>query len=97
MLTLLSQKAVETKKSDTQSTTAGKVLIPHAAWSCGMPDGIPIPESGIKVFDAEMKLSQLYDLGKTQYGQRQVLVVEGGTLKGPKLNNHPLFWGGDAA
>ncbi len=42
------------------------VLIPHSSWACSMPDGIPSPESGAKVFEAEMKLDRIYDLGTTQ-------------------------------
>jgi hypothetical protein len=59
---------------------AGVVIVPHASWSCGLPAGIPIPESGTLVFQAEMKLERVDDLGRTQYGRRQVAVVQEGTL-----------------
>jgi hypothetical protein len=64
---------------------AGKILVPHKSWPCGMPEGIPAPERGIPVFEANMKLDQIYDLGKTQYGQRTVFVIEGGTVSGEKI------------
>ncbi|HYV37581.1 MAG TPA: DUF3237 family protein [Gemmataceae bacterium] len=60
-----------------------------------MPEGIPSPESGVKIFEAEMQLDQIYDLGKTQYGQRQVLIVKSGTVKGEKLNGTVLPGGLD--
>ena len=61
------------------------VIIPHESWSCGLPDGIPRPERGTLVFEAEMKLDRVADLGRTQYGRRQVAVVQGGTLTGARL------------
>ena len=27
--------------------TAEKLVVPHGEWDCGMPDGIPNPESGV--------------------------------------------------
>ena len=60
-----------------QNTTArSAVLIPHDSWTCGMADGIPSPESGTLVFEAEMKFERVLDVGKTQYGNRQVVVVQ---------------------
>src|SRR5947207_1183118 len=56
---------------------AEKVLIPHKSWTCGMPEGIVKPENGTLVFEAEMKLDQIYNVGKTPFGQRRVLVVQG--------------------
>ena len=29
-----------------RGNSSAKVLIPHESWNCGMPDGIPAPESG---------------------------------------------------
>jgi len=65
---------------------SAKVLVPDRSWDCGMAEGIPSPESGSLVFEAEMKLNQVYDVGKTQYGNRRVAVVQGGTLSGTKLS-----------
>jgi hypothetical protein len=64
---------------------AGKILIPHKSWPCGMPEGIPVPEQGVLVFEANMKLDQVYEVGKTPYGQREVIVVQGGTVSGEKF------------
>ena len=69
-----------------QATAAGAdLIVPHESWSCALPDGIPRPESGSLVFEAEIKLDRLADIGQTQYGRRQVAVVQGGTLTGPRL------------
>jgi hypothetical protein len=61
------------------------LIVPHESWSCGLPDGIPRPEGGTLVFEAEMKLDRVADIGRTQYGRRQVAVVQGGTLTGQRL------------
>jgi hypothetical protein len=61
------------------------LIVPHESWSCGLPAGIPRPESGALVFEAEMRLDRVADIGRTQYGRRQVAVVQGGTLSGPRL------------
>jgi len=66
-------------------TGAGKILIPHKSWPCGMPEGIPVPERGVPVLEANMKLDQVYEVGKTPYGQRTVFVVQGGTVSGEKI------------
>ena len=70
-----------------QAPTAdtNSVLVPHESWSCGLPAGIPSPESGTLVFQAAMKLDRVADIGRTPYGRRQVAVTQEGTLTGPRL------------
>jgi len=51
-----------------------------------MADGIPNPESGTLVFEAEVKFDRVLDVGKTQYGNRQVIVTQEGAVTGPKLS-----------
>lgn len=80
---------------DAADASAEKVLVPHTNWDCGMPEGIPKPEGGALVFEADMKLDQVYDLGRTPYGERQVLVVQGGALSGGKLEGTVLTGGLD--
>ena len=63
-----------------------KVLIPHQSWNCGMAEGIPAPESGTVVFEAQMQIEKIYDVGKTPYGNRQVAVIKDGVLSGAKLS-----------
>jgi hypothetical protein len=65
---------------------SAKVLIPHESWTCGMAEGIPSPESGTVVFEAEIKFDRILDVGKTPYGNRNVVVVQEGAVTGPKLS-----------
>jgi hypothetical protein len=69
-----------------QASSAQRVIVPHESWTCGLPGGIPSPESGTLVFSADMPLERLADVGKTQYGRRQVAVAREGTLTGSKLS-----------
>lgn len=64
---------------------APKVLIPHASWDCGMKDGIPNPESGVLIFETQLKLDLVANVGKTQYGNRRVAVALEGAITGSKL------------
>ena len=66
--------------------SANKALIPHAAWNCQMADGIPFPEAGKLVFEIDMKIDQAYDVGTTPFGKRDAYVIQGGTVKGEKID-----------
>jgi hypothetical protein len=72
-----------------------KILVPHTSWPCGMPEGIPVPESGVPVFEASMKLDQAYEVGKTPYGQRTAVVIQGGTVSGEKISGSVMPGGLD--
>jgi hypothetical protein len=74
---------------------ADRILIPHKSWSCGMAEGIPVPERGVPVFEANLKLDQAYDVGRTPYGQRTVFVVQGGTVSGKKIHGSVMPGGLD--
>ena len=74
---------------------ARKILISHKSWPCGMAEGIPVPEHGVFVFEANMKLDQVYEVGKTPYGQREVFVVQGGTVSGEKFTGSVMPGGLD--
>jgi hypothetical protein len=67
------------------ASSGADLIVPHESWSCGLPDGIPKPEAGTLLFEAEMKLDRVADIGRTQYGRRQVAVGQGGTLTGQRL------------
>jgi len=71
-----------------------KVLVPNKAWLCGMPEGIPVPERGVPVFEATMKLVS-YDVGNTPYGLRKVYVLQEGTVTGEKINGLVMSGGLD--
>ena len=62
------------------------IIVPHESWACGLPGGIPSPESGTLLFTAEMSLDRVADIGRTQYGRRQVAVAGAGTFTGAKLS-----------
>jgi hypothetical protein len=66
--------------------TANKALIPHAAWNCQMADGIPSPDAGKLVFEIDMKIDQAYDVGTTPFGKRDAYVIQGGTVKGARID-----------
>lgn len=67
------------------TATAGKTLMPHAAWNCGMAEGIPEPESGTLLLEAEIALDNVHDVGRTPFGQRTVAVTQEGTMKGSRI------------
>lgn len=69
-----------------------QTLIPHASWSCGMPEGIPSLVDAPLVFAAEATLGAVYDVGQTQYGRRQVATGLAGKAEGPRI--HASLWGG---
>jgi hypothetical protein len=78
-----------------QPGAAPPVILPHESWSCGMPAGIPAPETGTLVFSAEMPLERVADIGRTQYGRRQVTVAQQGTVTGAKLSGTVMSGGLD--
>lgn len=72
--------------SAASAQTPRPTLIPHASWDCGMPQGIPRPESGRLAFELEIPLERAVQVGQTQYGMRRVAVGLDGSVKGPKLS-----------
>lgn len=69
-----------------QGTSSEVLLLPHESWTCGMPEGIPTPESGTLLFEAAMDLESFHDVGRTPYGSRRVAVVREGVLRGDRLS-----------
>lgn len=62
-----------------------QTLIPDASWDCGMPAGIPGPATGELAFEIDFTVSEVRDIGQTQFGHRTQIDVSGGTISGPKL------------
>lgn len=60
-----------------------------------MADGIPPPESGVLVLEAEVPLEAVYNVGRTPYGLRQAAVTQAGTAKGPRIQAAVLAGGLD--
>jgi hypothetical protein len=75
--------------------SAGKILVPHKSWPCGMAEGIPVPEGGVPLFEASMKLDHVYEVGRTPYGLRTVFVIQGGTISGEKITGSVMPGGLD--
>jgi hypothetical protein len=82
-------------KGTDAKATADKLLIPDKSWKCYMEAGIPKPESGTLLLEAEMKLDNVYDVGKTPFGKREVAVTQTGTMNGPKIQASILAGGLD--
>jgi hypothetical protein len=85
----------ETVQGSATRADADKTLIPHEDWTCLMPEGIPRPEDGTLVFEVEVTLDQIYDVGRTPYGQRHALVTQGGTVRGNRITASVLSLGLD--
>ena len=69
----------------TGAQVVGRAIIPHPAWDCGMPHGIPAPEAGHLIFEITIPLERAVELGRTQYGSRRVAVGLEGSVAGPRL------------
>jgi len=65
---------------------AARTMVPHPAWDCGLPSGIPSPEAGRPVFEVRVDLDRTADIGQTPFGHRRVAVGKAGTVEGPKLS-----------
>ncbi|XXX75620.1 DUF3237 domain-containing protein [Sorangium sp. So ce134] len=70
-------------------------IVPDPSWTCGMPDGIPLPTRGELVFRATLELGETHDVGTTQFGHRRLLDVKGGTLAGDEIQATFLTGGMD--
>ena len=70
----------------TATTAAPRLLVPHESWTCGLAGGIPSPETGILLFTVVMPLERVADIGRTQYGRRQVAVTQQGTVTGARVS-----------
>jgi hypothetical protein len=72
-------------QADSAIATDTQTLIPDPSWTCGMPAGIPPVTGGTLVFKSTLTLGEVYDIGETQYGHRNLIEIKGGTLTGPKI------------
>ena len=62
-----------------------QTLIPHKSWDCGLPSGIPGTTGATLVFEADLDVKVVHDIGETQYGHRRQLDISGGKLMGPNI------------
>jgi hypothetical protein len=65
-------------------------MIPHPAWDCYMPDGIPNPETGTLILELTIPLDRAESIGTTQYGDRSIAVGLAGSVQGPKLSGEVM-------
>ena len=70
-------------------------IVPDPSWTCGLPEGIAAPDEGALVFEATLEVGEVYDVGTTQYGERRVLDIQGGTVTSPMLSANFLEGGFD--
>jgi len=63
-------------------TATHGVLIPTSEWACGLPEGVPAPESGEQVLDLTLELEPTLELGDTPYGSRAIRITNDGTVSG---------------
>ncbi|MDO5575626.1 MAG: DUF3237 family protein, partial [Fibrobacter sp.] len=70
----------------TSSFSDDMVIIPDKSWDCFMPDGIPSPKNGERVFSLKLELSDIHDVGVTQFGHRRQFDIKGGTITGDRIN-----------
>jgi hypothetical protein len=71
----------------------GATIVPHAAWACGMEDGIPPPTEGNLAFTITLNIRAEHEVGKTPYGKRRLLDVSGGMITGDRLQGTVLTGG----
>jgi len=69
----------------TPPSFAGRTIVPHASWTCGMPEGIPSPVGAPVVFTAEWAITNIREVGTTQFGKRQLIELGSGAVDGPKI------------
>lgn len=82
---LASDASPPTAQADGAIRTDTQTLIPDPSWTCGMPAGIPPVTGATLVFKSTLTLGEVYDIGETQYGHRNLIEIKGGTLTGPKI------------
>jgi hypothetical protein len=75
--------------------TSGATIVPDPSWACGLPGGIVAPERGELVFTISIELGETHGVGATQYGERRLLDMKSGMLKGEDIQATLLAGGLD--
>jgi hypothetical protein len=71
------------------------LIKPAPEWDCGMPGGIPAPDTGELVFELTLELDATLELGMTQFGMRRVYPSPRGTFMGAEVEGAALAGGYD--
>lgn len=74
---------------------AEATIVPDPSWTCGSPEGIAPPPAGEPVLRVTFDVGPVNDVGTTQYGQRRVHDVTGGTFAGDRIQGNVLTGGLD--
>lgn len=90
------QNALEVFLEDTVSPNIDDAtIIPDPSWTCFMPDGIPPPKTGVAVFNINLELDKIHDIGETRFGHRRQLDIKGGTINGERISGSVVTGGLD--
>jgi hypothetical protein len=77
------------------AVASGATIVPDPSWACGLPGGIVAPERGKLAFTISIELGDIHDVGATQYGERRLLDMKSGMLKGDDIQATLLAGGLD--
>jgi hypothetical protein len=77
------------------AAASGATIVPDPSWACGLPGGIVAPERGELAFTISIELGEIHDVGATQYGERRLLDMKSGMLKGDDIQATLLAGGLD--
>jgi hypothetical protein len=76
-------------------SAAEGTIVPDPSWTCGSAQGIVPPTAGELVLRATLRVGPVNDIGATQYGNRRVHDVTGGTFTGDRIQGSVLTGGLD--
>ncbi len=86
MLTGGAERAIGQSRS-----ASADIVVPHESWTCGLPDGIPRPESGTldpsekrgaPLITEAVTLSPSQAVGPSKRGTRNIIPITGGNVTG---------------
>lgn len=69
-----------------QAAVDKRTYVPHASWTCGMPEGIPSIKGAQLAFQANWEVGEIFNMGRTQYGDRLLTELRAGSLNGTAIH-----------
>lgn len=89
-----SSSLAATGGTTTSSSASGAAaIVPDPSWTCGMPNGIPVPSLGELALTVTLDIDKKYDVGATQFGNRKLYTVKSGKLEGQQVQATVLTGG----
>ncbi|MEO7427638.1 MAG: DUF3237 family protein [Fibrobacteria bacterium] len=70
-------------------------LIPDPSWTCYRPEGIPPPSLGEAAFTLTFQIGAIREVGLTKFGRRRQFDIQGGAIKGSRIDGTVLIGGLD--